>query len=71
MWIEDELRAPTKIERGVQQGCIYSLYIFNLYSKMIPRGWEDQWGFNISKHNLNNIHGRKDTVLNADSEGKL
>lgn len=46
--------------------CIF----FNLYSKMIPRGWEGQWGFSISKHNLN-IHGRNDTMLNADSEGKL
>lgn len=71
MQIEDELRASTKIERGVQQGRIYSLYIFNFYSKMIQRGQVDQWGFNIRKRNLNNIHGRDDTVLNADSEGKL
>ncbi|KAF7239551.1 Ceramide synthase 3 [Varanus komodoensis] len=62
-----------KIEKGVRQGCILSLCLFNLYAEHIMRGaWldESQVGIKIAGRN-NNLRYADDTTLMAESEEEL
>ena len=42
----------TQIEKGVQQECVFSPDLFNLYSEMILRELEDLSGFLIGGNNI-------------------
>ena len=47
-----------KIEKGVHQGCILSLCLFNLYAEYIMRNAgleETQAGIKIARRNINNL----------------
>ena len=47
-----------KIEKGVQQGCLLSLCLFNLYAQHIMRNIgldELQAGIKIGRRNINNL----------------
>ena len=60
-----------QIGKGVQQGCIFSLCLFNLYAKYIMRNTglkEAQAGIKIAKRNINNLTYADDTTLKAESE---
>ena len=59
------------IKRGVRQGCVLSPDLFNLYSEVIMRDLTELEGIKFGGRNLNNIRYADDTVLIADSEGKL
>ena len=55
-----------QIGRGVHQGCILSLSLFNLYAEYIMRnaGLEEaQAGIKISRRNINNLRYADDTTL--------
>ncbi|XP_037794114.1 uncharacterized protein LOC119589587 [Penaeus monodon] len=71
MRVNNELGEFTEIRRGVRQGCVFSPYLFNLYSELILRELEGLQGFVIGGHNMNNIRYADDTVLISESEGKL
>ena len=63
-----------KIEKGVHQGCILSLCLFNLYAEYII--WnakldEAQAEIKIAGSNINNLRYADDTTLMAESEEKL
>ena len=61
-----------KIGKGVPQGCISSLCLFNLYAEYIMKNArldESQAGIKIARRNINNL--RYDTTLMAESEEKL
>ena len=60
-----------QIGKGVCQGCIVSLCLFNLYAEYIMRnsGLEEvQAGIKITGRNINNLRYADDTTLMAKSE---
>ena len=60
-----------QIGKGIHQGCILSLYLFNLYAECIMRNArldEAQGGIKIARRNINNLRYADDTTLIAESE---
>ena len=63
-----------KIGKGVHQGCILSLCLFNLYAEYIiqnARLDESQAKVNIFRRNINNFRYADDTTLMAESQEEL
>ena len=63
-----------QIGKGVRQGCILSLCLFNLYAEYIMRNArleEAQAGIKIAERNINNLRYADDTTLMAQSEEEL
>ena len=63
-----------QIGKGVRQGCILSLCLFNLYAEYIMRNTgldEAQAGIKIAERNINNLSYADDTTLMAESEEEL
>ena len=63
-----------QIGKGVHQGCVFSLCLFNLYAEYIMRnpGLEEaQAGIKIARRNINNLRYADDTTLMAESEKEL
>ena len=63
-----------QIGKGVHQGCILSLCLFNFYAEYIMRNTgleEAQAGINIARRNINNLRYADDTTLMAESEEEL
>ena len=63
-----------QIGKGVRQGCILSLCLFNLYAEYIMKnaGLEEaQAGIKIAGRNLNHLRYADDTTLMAESEEEL
>ena len=64
----------SRIEKGVQQGCLLSLCLFNLYAEHIVRNArldELQAGINTGGRNINNLRYADDTTLMAENEKEL
>ena len=60
--------------KGVQQGCMLSPCLFNLYAEFImwnARLDDSQAGIKISGRNINNLRYADDTTLMAESEEEL
>ena len=60
-----------QIGKGVHQGCILSLCLFNFYAEYIMRNAgleETQTGIKIAGRNINNLRYADDTNLMAESE---
>ena len=60
-----------QIGKGVRQGCILSLCLFNYYAEYIMRnaGLEEaQAGIKIAGRNINNLRYADDTILMAESK---
>ena len=60
-----------QIGKGVRQGCILSLCLFNLYAKYIMQNAgldEAQAVIKIARRNINNLRYADDTVLMAEGE---
>ena len=63
-----------QIGKGARQGCILSLWLFNLYAEYIMRnaGLEEaQAGIKIAGRNINHLRYADDTTLMAESEEEL
>ena len=63
-----------QIEKGVRQGCILSLCLFNLYAEYFMRNAgldKAQAGIKIAKRIINNLRYANDTILMAESEEEL
>ena len=63
-----------QIGKGVHQGCILSLCLFNLYAEYIMRNAglnEVQAGIKISRRNINNLKYTDDATLMAEHEEEL
>ena len=63
-----------QIGKGVRQGCILSLCLFNLYAEYIMRNAglnEAQVGTKIAGRNINNLRYADDTTLMAENEEEL
>ena len=63
-----------QIGKGVHQGCILSLCLFNLYAEYIMRnaGLEEaQAGIKIARRNIHHLRYADDTTLLAESEKEL
>ena len=62
------------IGKGVRQGCILSLCLFNLYAEYITQNArldEAQAGIKIARRNINNLRYADDTTIMAESEEDL
>ena len=60
-----------QIGKGVCQGCILSLCLFNLFAEYVLRNvrWDEaQTGIKIARRNINNLRYADDTTLMAESE---
>ena len=63
-----------QIGKGVDQGCILSSRLFNLYAEyiMTNAGLEEaQAGFKFARRNINNLRYADDTTLMEESEEEL
>ena len=63
-----------KIGKGIQQGCILSPCLFNLYAEYIMRnaGLEEaQAGIKIARRDINNLRYADDTTLMTEREEEL
>ena len=63
-----------QIRKGIHQGCILSLCLFNLYAEYIMRNpglYEAQAGIKIARRSINNLRYSEDTTLTAESEKEL
>ena len=63
-----------QIRKGVRQGCMLSLYLFNFYTEHIMRnaGLDGaQAGIKIAGRNINNLRYAGDTTHMAESEKEL
>ena len=63
-----------QIRKGVCQGCILSLCLFNFYAEYIMRNTgleEAQAGIKIAERNINHLRYADDTTLTAESEEEL
>ena len=63
-----------QIGKGVRQGCILSLCLFNFYAEYIMRNAgrdEAQAGIKIARRNINNFRYADNTTLMAESEEEL
>ena len=63
-----------QIGKGIRQGCILSLCLFNLYAEYIKRNAgldEAQAGIKIAGKNISNLRYADDTTLMAESEVEL
>ena len=63
-----------QIGKGVRQGCILSLCLFNLCAEYIMRNTgleEAQAGIKIAGRNINNLRYADDTTLMAESKEEL
>ena len=72
--LEIAQQTGSKIGKGVHQGCILSLCLFNFYAEFIMRnaGLEEvQAGIKIARRNINNLRYTGDTTLMAESEEEL
>ena len=62
------------MEKGVQEACLLSHCLFNMYAKYIMRNAgldELQAEAKIGGRNINNLRYADDTTLNGRSEGEL
>ena len=60
-----------QVGKGVRQGCVLSLCLFNLYAEYIMRNAgleETQAGIKIAGRNVNNLSYADDTTLMAETE---
>ena len=60
--------------KGVHQGCMLSLCLFNFYAEYIMRNFgldEIQAGIKIAGRNINNLRYADDIILMAESEEEL
>ena len=63
-----------QIGKGMHQGCILSLCLFNLYAECIMQNvrlHEAQAGIKIARRNINNLRYTDDTTLMAESKEEL
>ena len=63
-----------KTGKGVPQGCILSLCLFNVYAEYIMRNAglaEEQAGIRIVRRNISNLRYADDTTLMAEGEEEL
>ena len=63
-----------QIGKGVYQGCILSLFLFNFYAEYIMRNAgleEGEAGIKFARRNINNLRYADVTTLMAESEEEL
>ena len=72
--LDMEQLTGSKWQKGVRQGCILSLSLFNLHSEYIMRNaglGEAQVEIKIARRNISNLRYADDTTLMAESKEEL
>jgi len=61
------------VNKGVRQGCVLSLYLFNILAEMVMRETLDgfQGGLQIGRQMITNLHYADDVILLATSGAEL
>ena len=62
MRIDGNIGVFTDIRRGVRQGCVFSPYLINVFSEIIPRGISDNKGCVAGGRSVNNVIYADDAV---------
>ena len=69
--LDMEQHTGSKLGKGVHQGCILPLCLFNLYAEYIMRNaglGEAQAGIKVAGRNISNLRYADDTILMAETE---
>ena len=69
--VENDISEYTPIQRGVRQGCVLSPILFNIYTELIFRQFEDIKGTSIGGYDISNLRYVDDTVLVSNTEEGL
>ena len=69
--VENDISDYTPIQRGVRQGCVLSPILFNIYTELIFRQFENLKGTTIGGMNISNLRYVDDTVLVSDTKDGL
>ena len=72
--LDMEQQTGSKIGKGICQGCVLSLCLFNLYTEFNRRNAgldETQTGIKIARRNINNFRYADDISLMAEREEEL
>ena len=71
MRTEDWLSLEIHINRGVRQGCVLSLCMFNMYTENICGAINTYKGITIGETIIHNLRDTDDTILLAETEEVL
>ena len=71
--VENDLSCNFKVRKGVQQGCILSPLLFDIYAEWIIRRATENWkgGVTIGSEWISNLRYAHDTILLASTEEEL
>ena len=68
---ENGVTKELQIKKGMRQGCVLSLSLFNLYTENIYREVEEMRGDNVGGVNINDLRYADDTLLFAENNTDL
>jgi len=73
MKVDGRTSEPFNVERGVRQGCVLSLLLFNVYGEYIIRKALDCWegGVVIGGRRMDNLRYADDTTFIAKDEQEM
>ena len=71
--VDNSISDKCKIRKGVRQGCVLSLLLYNIYSEVVMRLTLENWegGVKIGGKRFSNLRFADDTLLIANTAEEL